>query len=139
MSTDWRVVGPRWTKLLQLGSWSFQCSLSAGSNGCSDSPAYWIDQTIHITGLSWQTVDKLKAIFTRKSQSHEKEMNGFLLEVGLFQSNISNVYVQLLWGALPGTGSFVTGSHIIQIPPSLIFKYAFCKAVNSEYRIDIYI
>lgn len=78
-------------------------------------------------------------IYKKKTQPHEREMNDCLLKVGLFQCNISNIYVQLLWGALPGTGSFVIGSNIIRIPPSLVLKYAFCRTVNSKYRIDIYI
>lgn len=52
------------------------------------------------------------------------------LRVVLLQSNILNFYVQLLYGPFPGPGSFVTGSKVIMIPPSLVLKYIFCKTLQ---------
>lgn len=133
-SKDWRL-GTRYTALtellvilVQFVSW---VKWLLWFTSLLDWPDYLHQMTV-LAGCR-QTQDN---IYKKKTTTWE--INKWLpVRVGLFQSNISNVYAQLLWGALPGAGSFVTGSNMTWIPPSLVFKYALCRTVNSEYRVDI--
>lgn len=55
--------------------------------------------------------------------------------VGLLQSNIWNFNVDLFRGTFSGSfGSFVTGSNIIKILPSLVFKYVFYRTLQTALQ-----